>query len=513
MTPTTHADRAERLASLKAEAIGLGVGFASATEAGPEWRLSTVPWGVAPMAVLQPSTAEQVPELLATASRLGIPVHPVSRGRSWGLGSRLPLYDAAVLDLARLDRILDVDMENGTARLEPGVTFSKLQQRLKQEGLAFHLPSFGGPPDASVLANALERGEGAGPYGDRYAHLWDLDVALATGKRLRTGHTDETLSRVHSRPAGPLLEGLFSQSGLGIVLSGRICLQPTLPYAAMVLAEIGPTEKLPPVMNTLRRLLHAGLFPPHALAIWNGAKRASSLVGRHGAFRDNLEGKHDEWALSIIVTAPHPDLLAMTVKILTAELEPSTTSIEVQTDRNEDGTRRETAVTGFSDGHNVMSAYWGKQKRPDIPGNPDLDGCGFLWMCPALPFKPDALKKLEALLSAATRGKALFPALGVQAVSPRALHGYVSVAWDRAAPAADRDAKHFHAELSRSLEEAGFALFRRGLADMQAQLQNGLTADHTRLDLLQHIKQVLDPAGILSPGRIPSPSERPKSPM
>ncbi|MBL6430392.1 MAG: hypothetical protein HPM95_00810 [Alphaproteobacteria bacterium] len=67
-------------------------------------------------------------------------------------------------------------------------------------------------------------------------------MALATGERFRTGHArfgQEPLSTRHARPAGPLVEGLFSQSGLGIVLSGRIALQPTLAHANMILADIG----------------------------------------------------------------------------------------------------------------------------------------------------------------------------------------------------------------------------------------------------------------------------------
>ena len=173
----------------------------------------------------------------------------MSRGRSWGLGSRLPARDAVILDLSTSDRIHDLDMRpRGTVRIEPGVTFAALQARLKAQGLAFHLPSFGGPPDASVLANALERGEGAGAQGDRFGALWDLDVALATGERIATGGDRHgAAAALHARPAGPLLEGLFLRNrASGVVLSGRLALQPTLPYAVSLVAEIGPAEALGP---------------------------------------------------------------------------------------------------------------------------------------------------------------------------------------------------------------------------------------------------------------------------
>jgi hypothetical protein len=112
-------------------------------EPGKNWRQATLPWRSKPLAVLSPADAQSIPALLKLASDHKVPIHPVARGRSWGLGSSLPPEDAVILDLSKLDRILDLDMQNGTARIEPGVTFKALQERLKQQGLAFHLPSFG----------------------------------------------------------------------------------------------------------------------------------------------------------------------------------------------------------------------------------------------------------------------------------------------------------------------------------------------------------------------------------
>lgn len=468
----------------------------------PRFLRATIPWAARPLAVLAPETAEAVPGLLALASRHGVPVHPVSRGRSWGLGSALPPRDAVVLDLSRLDRILDLDLQNGTARIEPGVTFAALQARLKAEGLAWHLPSFGGPTDASVLANALERGEGAGTQGDRFAGLWDLDVALATGQRFRTGHGRHKLpelSALHARPAGPLVEGLFSQSSLGVVLSGRVTLQPTLPHASTILADIGPAERLDRAVAALRRLVTAGLVAPHAAAIWNGAKRVSSLVGRHHATPEALDIAPDDWALSVVLTAPHPELMRVAGKLVVGELGPHCRDLKASSDRADDGTRLETPITGFSDGANVMSAYWGKATRPETPGNPDLDGCGFLWLCPALPFDGAAIRTLEEIVTTTVAGTRLHPALGLQAVSSRALHAYVSLAWDRDDAASDADAMRAHDRLIAACAAAGFSPYRLGWPTVPALGEAPDDWGH----VLATLKRALDPAGILSPGRLP----------
>ncbi|MCA1242213.1 FAD-binding protein [Stappia stellulata] len=503
-TPPAN-DPSALAAFLEAARSRIGAGQVAAGDAiGAEWTSATLPWTARPLAVLSPETADAVPALLALAAHHGVAVHPVSRGRSWGLGSRLPPRDAAILDLSGLDRILDVDMARGTARIEPGVTFEALQARLKAEGLAFHLPSFGGPRDASVLANALERGEGAGPLGDRFASLWDLDVALATGERFRTGHArfaQEPLSARHARPAGPLVEGLFSQSGLGVMLSGRIALQPTLAHANMILADIGTKDGLDAALATLTRLIHAGLVAPHAAAIWNGAKRVSSLVGRHHGDAGALATKPDDWALSVVVTAAHPDLLQLSVRIVTSELAKVCRDIQVQSDRDADGRRLETPITGFSDGNNVMSAYWGKAERPEVPGNPDLDGCGFLWVCPALPLEGQAVRALADLLETVAAGTPLYPALGLQAVTARALHGYVSLAWDRSTPGADAAAMTAHDALIRGCHALGFAPYRLGLADADA-LDEIATADDDWPAVLTRLRAALDPSGTLSPGRL-----------
>ncbi|MEL6621565.1 MAG: FAD-binding protein [Pseudomonadota bacterium] len=121
------------------------------------YECATFPWASRCLAVVRPEHARQVQACHRSANEVGVPLLPVSRGRGWGLSGWLQDRDAVVLDLSDLDRILDLDLKTGTARVEPGVTFAALQEALATAGLSYHLPSFGGPLDASVLANALER--------------------------------------------------------------------------------------------------------------------------------------------------------------------------------------------------------------------------------------------------------------------------------------------------------------------------------------------------------------------
>ena len=70
------------------------------------------------------------------------------------------------------------------------------------------------------MGNALERGVGLTPYADHFGHLCGLEVVLADGSIVHTGGGGGPRCKTwhtHKWGTGPYLEGLFSQSNLGIV--------------------------------------------------------------------------------------------------------------------------------------------------------------------------------------------------------------------------------------------------------------------------------------------------------
>src|SRR5207237_38137 len=120
-----------------------------------------------PLVVL-PASRDEVQQVVRIANRHRLPLYPISRGRNWGLGSRVPVRTGCcVIDLRRMDRIVEYDEQHAVLTVEPGVTFQQAADFLKEKGSALYLMAIGGPPDSSVLANALERGDGVGPLGDR----------------------------------------------------------------------------------------------------------------------------------------------------------------------------------------------------------------------------------------------------------------------------------------------------------------------------------------------------------
>lgn len=463
----------------------------------------TFPWQAKLLGSVLPRTADEAATCLKLAGETGCRLHPISRGRAWGLGSALPPRDAVLLDLSRLDRILDVDEVHGTVRVEPGVTFAQLEAALAARGSVFQVPSFGGPPDASVLANALDRGEGSGAMGDRFAHLWDLDVALTTGERLRTGYGRfgraglDALARTHGRPAGPLLEGLFSQSGFGCVLAGQMALARRPRHAAYLTCEIGDVRALPPVVEAVRRLVHEDVLGAHDVFFWDGAKQlsATALRAELVAGDPRLAGLRD-WAASIGVSAHHRLLFDGRIALILEALTGLAEGIDILDGETEP--ELAAGLRGHSDGANLKTCYWAKRLLGAAPLDPDRDGCGFLWYCPVLPFCGQALGRLDRIAAEVAEAFDIFVATGAEVVSPRALIAYVSLAWDREVAGADDHAMAAHDVLARRCAAAGFHPYRLALPTI-GQLPK--VAD-SWADVTRRLRRALDPQGLLGAGRL-----------
>src|SRR5215471_7134503 len=139
-------------------------------------------------AIVCPANRPEVQECMRIANRRSVPVYPISTGRNWGYGSRMPAASGCVLlDLGRMNRILDFNEDLGYVTVEPGVTQAQLQDFLAERKSNLWMDSTGASPNCSLIGNAVERGFGHTPYGDHFAHSCDYEVVLPTGEVLETG--------------------------------------------------------------------------------------------------------------------------------------------------------------------------------------------------------------------------------------------------------------------------------------------------------------------------------------
>ena len=149
---------------------------------------STAGAGTTPLAVVRPGSRAEVVALVDLARRYRTPLYPVSTGKNWGYGDACAVTDGqVVLELARMNRIVQVDPQLAYAVIEPGVTQRQLADFLRERGIGLWIDCTGAGPDTSFLGNILERGFGHSPYGNRLAHIAGMQVVLASGEVLDTG--------------------------------------------------------------------------------------------------------------------------------------------------------------------------------------------------------------------------------------------------------------------------------------------------------------------------------------
>src|SRR5262245_10594962 len=206
------------------------------------------------IAVVRPSGAGQVPKVLRIAREQRISLYPISRGRNWGWGEACPVTEGQIiLDLGDRDRILEINAELGYAVIQPGVTHGQLARRLASDAPDWWLESTNAGPETSIVGNALERGLG---MNDRMSSVCGLEAVLPDGTIVRTGFGNFPRSRVtHIAKwgVGPNLEGLFSQSNLGIVTRMGVWLAPRPRGAECCFISLAESA-LPGLIEALRDL-------------------------------------------------------------------------------------------------------------------------------------------------------------------------------------------------------------------------------------------------------------------
>jgi glycolate oxidase len=185
-----------------------------------------------PEAVVLPLTAQQIAHIMHCANQHKIPVIPRGAGTGF-VGGALPVEGGIVLALTKMNRIVTIEPENLTATVEPGVVTGDFQQEVEKVGLFY-------PPDPASLKFSTMGGNAAvcagGPrcvkYGVTKNYILGLEVVLPTGEIIRTGV--QTLKGV----AGYDLTSLFvgSEGTLGIITEITVKLIPLPPAKKCMLA-------------------------------------------------------------------------------------------------------------------------------------------------------------------------------------------------------------------------------------------------------------------------------------
>lgn len=132
------------------------------------------------------TSTEEVSAILRFAHQNNIPVTPRGAGTNL-VGSTVPHNGSIILDLSKMNHILEIDKENFTATVEPGVILEDFQKYV--EGLGFFYPPDPGEKRASIGGNIATNAGGmrAVKYGVTRDYVMGLELVLADGTILTTG--------------------------------------------------------------------------------------------------------------------------------------------------------------------------------------------------------------------------------------------------------------------------------------------------------------------------------------
>jgi len=210
-----------------------------------------------PAAAVAPASVEEVRRILSVARRHLVPLWPVSMGKNFAYGGAAPrLKGSVVLDLKRMNRILEIQDELGYALVEPGVSFFDLHRALEERGGKLWM-SGAAHSWGSVIGNALEHGVGYTPYGVHADMICGMEIVLASGEVVRTGAgavKDSPEWNLYRHGFGPVWEGAFTQSNFGVVTKMGIWLMPQPEAMAAVKITVPREEDLEILVDTLRPL-------------------------------------------------------------------------------------------------------------------------------------------------------------------------------------------------------------------------------------------------------------------
>ena len=216
-----------------------------------------------PSAAVAPDSPEQVQAIVRLANQHKVPLWPISRGKNLGYGTAAPrLPGSVVLDLGRMNRILELDHKLAYCVIEPGVSFFDLYDKVQEEKAPLWL-SVPGNAWGSVVGNALDHGIGYTPYGLHARNICGVEVVLPQGDLVRTGMGAMTGNHAwHLFPFGfgPTWDLMFSQSNLGIVTKLGMWLMPSPESSLALTMNIPKEDDIGWVVDTLAPLKISGLI-------------------------------------------------------------------------------------------------------------------------------------------------------------------------------------------------------------------------------------------------------------
>jgi glycolate oxidase subunit GlcD len=230
------------------------------------YRYAAIASGISPRMVIFPENTEQVSGVMKILHKYKIPVIPRGAGTNLN-GGTVPLEDAAVLEMAKMNKVIEVDIDNNYILVEAGATNLEVQEELEPYGY-FYAPDPASQSVSSIAGNIAENAGGPRcvKYGVTANNVIGMEVVLSDGKVY-------VLNGPLQQEQGYNLTGIMhaSEGAFGIITKAWLKIMKK-PEAVKTLLAIFNT--LEDAAKTVSQIIAKGIIPTTLELIDNPVLRA-----------------------------------------------------------------------------------------------------------------------------------------------------------------------------------------------------------------------------------------------
>jgi len=496
------------------------------------------------------NTHEQIKELIELAIAHNFILQPISSGNNWGYGSisHSDERDVVLLDLGNMNQITPISKELGLISVQPGVTQQQLYDYLEDNGWPYMTPVTGAGPSCSVLSNALERGYGITPHTDHFSAVnkitaiipnpdfWQNEAKTClyeSGVSALDLSSEKLIDHTFKWGLGAYIDGLFTQSSMGIVTDITIRLAEKPKGFTSFYIKVNDAEKLPETVSFIRDTLKDFEGIVGSINLMDKRRLLSMVAknpngtGNHTVMTDaqiaELMKKNDvsEWMIAgsiygqkSVVRAVKKEigkrvgfanqaiwsdgLLIKIGKLLSSlfpigflraakeQLQALDEGIDIML-----GKPRQVALP---------LAYWrNPYVAPDKSRvmNPDRDKCGLLWYAPLIPMNDKKIREFVDFIRQTTPKYNIEPLITFTNLKHDCIDSTIPIIYDLNSPEAKQSAYDCLEELYEEGRKKGFVPYRMNVN----QQRDALSPEVMHWKVIKSIKSAFDPNNILAPGR------------
>jgi FAD/FMN-containing dehydrogenase len=451
------------------------------TENEPAW----------PDFVVMPDSVEEIQEVLRLANREKIAIIPYTGGDNVG-GLTIPLKGGIILDLRRMNRLIEFNEEDRYIVVEPGFNFGDLRRLFnkKYPHLWYSFP--GAPGSSSLISNAMLNGFGrlTNVVGTNADNINGLEVVLPTGEVVKIGSCSVTDSWCNLAPL-PGLAGLFLgwQGTTGVVTKISLQLWPKHPLKQiknLAITGIRPTCTLAHKLGQTRicEIIECWSFE------WAQPDEDTTTSFQNEAERQlRVYSPSEERTVATCDRPPGPDVHGLVIKLAADsedELKAKLALLDVYI-------KQELKDTQFTE----LPGYFGPAEEEDLPATGSEPLGGLTWIGTMGPTSrwAEALEKIYPIYDKyrLRRAAIMVPFRGGHYGMLRMVEQFY-----KGDPDEVERVRKCMREIMLAALDTGFVPYKAPYWAVEEMMKRG---DPNWVELLARVKKMLDPNNIMNPGR------------